>query len=51
MAPRMSPKAVLAVAAALAVLSASVLVLRGKPVSVDVGLATRGPMRVAIEEE
>src|SRR5690606_1660598 len=49
--PRITPRLLIIAALAAAAVAALYIVLRPKPVSVDIGLVTRGPMRVAVEEE
>ena len=51
MSKKLSPRLLLGAAVAAALVAALYVTLRPKPVSVDLGAATRGPMRVAVEEE
>lgn len=49
--PRFTPRQMVFAVAAAAIAIALWLALRTKPVSIDVGAITLGPMRVAVEEE
>lgn len=49
--PRPTPKVVTAASIAAALAIALYVALRPKPISVDIGFVTTGPMRVAVEEE